>query len=57
MALVDAPPAWRALRSPPPSGVASVPPSFTRLARTPALSTAGDTLVATALAGSLFFSI
>ncbi|HSH22512.1 MAG TPA: MFS transporter [Acidimicrobiales bacterium] len=35
----------------------SVPSPFGRLARTHALSTAGDTLVATALAGSLFFSI
>lgn len=34
----------------------TVPP-FTRLARTHALSTAGDALVAVALAGSLFFSI
>jgi hypothetical protein len=34
-----------------------VPPPFARLARAHALSTAGDTLVAIALAGSLFFSI
>ncbi|MBW3574209.1 MAG: MFS transporter [Actinobacteria bacterium] len=33
------------------------PSPFARLARAHALSTAGDTLVATALAGSLFFSI
>ena len=35
----------------------SAPSPFARLARAHALSTAGDTLVATALAGSLFFSI
>ncbi len=60
MSLVDAPGSWRALRPPLPPGApgaAAVPPSFARLARTHALSTAGDTLVATALAGSLFFSI
>ncbi len=52
---MDAPAGWRALRSPPPP--VAVPPPFARLARTHALSTAGDALVATALAGSLFFSI
>ncbi len=57
MAPVDASPGRRALRPPPPPAGAAVPPSFARLARTHALSTAGDTLVATALAGSLFFSI
>ncbi len=57
MTCVDAPPGWRALRPSRRPGAAAVPPSFTRLARTHALSTAGDTLVATALAGSLFFSI
>ncbi len=57
MASVDAPPGWRALREFRSRDGAAVPPSFARLARTHALSTAGDTLVATALAGSLFFSI
>ncbi|CAN5741971.1 hypothetical protein BH20ACT1_BH20ACT1_06270 [soil metagenome] len=56
MALVDAPSGWRALGSSRSPSVA-VPPSFACLARTHALSTAGDTLVATALAGSLFFSL
>jgi MFS family permease len=55
MAGVEAPSGWRSLRSSRPS--ATVPLPFTRLARTHALSTAGDTLVAMALAGSLFFSI
>ncbi len=55
MATVDAPPGWRALR--PPRPVAGMTPPFARLARTHALSTAGDALVAIALAGSLFFSI
>ena len=55
MAGVDAPPARRASRSSHPA--AAVTPPFARLARTHALSTAGDALVATALAGSLFFSI
>ncbi|MDP9020850.1 MAG: MFS transporter, partial [Actinomycetota bacterium] len=52
---MEAPSGRRAARSSRPS--TTVPPPFTRLARTHALSTAGDTLVATALAGSLFFSI
>ena len=51
---VEGPSGWRTLRSAP--GAAITAP-FARLARTHALSTAGDTLVATALAGSLFFSI
>lgn len=51
---MDAPPGWRRLRRP---QTAAVTAPFARLARTHALSTAGDTLVATALAGSLFFSI
>lgn len=55
MAGVEAPSGRRAARSSRPS--TTVPAPFTRLARTHALSTAGDTLVATALAGSLFFSI
>ncbi len=55
MASVDAPPGWRALR--PPRPAAGLTPPFARLARTHALSTAGDALVAIALAGSLFFSI
>ncbi|HWH34221.1 MAG TPA: MFS transporter [Acidimicrobiales bacterium] len=51
---MDAPAGWRTLR---PSRPAAITAPFARLARTHALSTAGDTLVATALAGSLFFSI
>jgi hypothetical protein len=51
-------PGWQPMTSPPrrpdPSLSAS---AFTRLARVHALSTAVDTLVATSLAGSLFFSI
>jgi hypothetical protein len=55
MAGVDAPSGRRVPRpSRPP---AAITPPFARLARTHALSTAGDALVATALAGSLFFSI
>lgn len=53
MVTVDAPAGWRGLRPPRPG----ITPPFARLARTHALSTAGDALVATALAGSLFFSI
>jgi len=52
---VDATVGWRALRPPRPTAGITAP--FARLARTHALSTAGDALVATALAGSLFFSI
>lgn len=55
MAAVDASSGWRALRAP--RSAATVSSSFSRLARAHALSTAGDTLVAIALAGSLFFSI
>lgn len=55
MAVVDAPSGWRALSAPQASSGGVSP--FARLARAHALSTAGDTLVATALAGSLFFSI
>jgi len=52
------PAGWRPLQSPRrPSGTGFVTSPFTRLARTHALSVAGDTLVALALAGSLFFSI
>ena len=45
---------WQPLRVPP---TAKVPAPFARLARAHALLSAGDTLVALALAGSLFFSI
>ncbi|HET6664923.1 MAG TPA: hypothetical protein VFG94_11720, partial [Acidimicrobiales bacterium] len=53
---------WQPLSRPggpggPGSGGGFVTPAFTRLARVHALSTAVDTLVATSLAGSLFFSI
>ena len=47
---------WKPL-SPPKAGGSFATPAFTRLARVHALSTAADTLVATSLAGSLFFSI
>jgi hypothetical protein len=47
---------WRPLK-PPATRSARVAGPFTRLARTHALLSAGDTLVALALAGSLFFSI
>src|SRR4051794_37292863 len=51
-------PAWRPLRTPPRrAGGAPVIAPFTRLARHHALATAGDTFIALALAGSLFFSI
>lgn len=52
-------PGWRALRPPVTgSGSASLAVSpFTRLARVHALHAAADALIATALAGSLFFSI
>jgi hypothetical protein len=51
---VQAAPGWRPLEEPKGS---SVPAPFARLARTQAFMVAGDTLVALALAGSLFFSI
>ena len=46
---------WRPLRKPPGPRLGRSP--FSRLALTHCLSTAGDTLVTLALAGSLFFSI
>jgi hypothetical protein len=52
---VQAAPGWRPLERP--KSGAGVPAPFTRLARTQAFMVAGDTLVALALAGSLFFSI
>ena len=50
---------WEPLAKPAPAGGAGsfTTSAFTRLARVHALSTAVDTLVATSLAGSLFFSI
>lgn len=49
---------WRPLQAPRHTGAEGFRVSaFTRLARVHALSTAADTLVATSLAGSLFFSI
>ncbi len=51
-------PGWRPLSLPGKEGVDEFTVSpFTRLARVHAVSTAGDALVAVALAGSLFFSI
>ena len=51
-------PGWRPLQAPRHVGAEGFSvPAFTRLARVHALSTAADTLVATSLAGSLFFSI
>ena len=46
---------WRPLKRPPRPRLGTTP--FSRLAATHVLSTAGDTLVTLALAGSLFFSI
>ncbi|MDH3754517.1 MAG: MFS transporter [Acidimicrobiia bacterium] len=51
---------WRALEKPSAAATDSAPkftPAFTRLARVQALSSAGDAMIAIALAGSLFFSI
>jgi hypothetical protein len=50
---------WQPLAAPAPAGGSGsfTTSAFTRLARVHALSTAVDTLVATSLAGSLFFSI
>ena len=48
---------WRPLRAPERPAEPRNTPAFTRLARVHALSTAADALFATALAGSLFFSI
>lgn len=48
---------WRPLRAPASSAGGRPTPSFTRLARVHAASTGADALFATALAGSLFFSI
>ncbi len=48
---------WGPLTSRDDAGGTAPTPAFTRLARTHALSAAGDALFATALAGSLFFSI
>ena len=48
-------PGWQPLTRP--GGGGFVVSGFTRLARVHALAVAGDTLVATSLAGSLFFSI
>ena len=48
---------WRPLRAPDRPAEPRSTPAFTRLARTHALSSAADALFATALAGSLFFSI
>ncbi|MFP3901280.1 MAG: hypothetical protein ACLFXM_10520, partial [Acidimicrobiia bacterium] len=50
---------WEPLRVPPRrvGAEAFITTPFSRLARTHALSVAGDTLITVALAGSLFFSI
>lgn len=48
---------WRPLRAPERPAEPRNTPAFTRLARVHALSAAADALFATALAGSLFFSI
>lgn len=48
---------WQPLSSPRTEGGSFTTSAFTRLARVHALSTAVDALVATSLAGSLFFSI
>ena len=50
-------PAWRPIRGPRAGADAFVVSPFARLARAHALAVAGDTLVAIALAGTLFFSI
>ena len=56
MGAVDTAPGWRPLQRPNRADPMHTP-AFTRLARTHAVTAAGDTLVAIALAGSLFFSI
>ncbi len=48
---------WRPMRTPRQGAEAFAPTPFARLARAHALAVAGDTLVAIALAGTLFFSI
>jgi hypothetical protein len=50
-------PGWQPLSTPRVGAEGFAPSPFARLARVHALSTAADTLVATSLAGSLFFSI
>jgi len=55
---VETPRGWRPLSAPRQAGPEALLPSpFARLARTHALSIMGDTLIALALADSLFFSI
>jgi len=48
---------WRPMQRPRPGAEAFAVPPFARLARAHAVAVAGDTLVAIALAGTLFFSI
>ncbi len=57
MSIVGQQPGWEPLTPPAKPSVGRVTPAFTRLARVHALSAAADALFATALAGSLFFSI
>ena len=55
---METPRGWRPLSAPRPAGPEALLPSpFARLARTHALTIMGDTLIALALADSLFFSI